>query len=71
MSHPTNNDYEETFNVPLETGDILLLDGKAFGEIRAITDTGLVRYVYPSGTNSIGKAALRQKIKEADEVTIR
>ena len=75
MTHPTNSAYEETFSVPLETGDILLLDGKVFGEIRAITNTRLVCYEFPtdggSDRDKIGKAALQQKIKEADEVTIR
>lgn len=74
MTNPTNKAYGETFDVPLKNGDILVLDGKAFGEIKGVTNTGLVWYEFPTNGGSerasIGKAALRQKIEEANEITI-
>ena len=75
MTHLTSDSYNQSISVPLETGDTLLLDGTVFGEITSVTNGGIVRHEYPvdggSEQDSIGKAALQQKIKEANEVTIR
>lgn len=74
MTHPTNTAYDQCIDIKLTNGDVLFLDGSVFGEIAAVTNTGLVRYTVPGDGEAvrckIGKATLHQKIEAADEVSI-
>lgn len=75
MTHPTNTAYDQCIDIELNNGDVLFLDGTVFGEIGAVTNTGLVRYTVPGDGEEVrcevGKATLHRKIEEADEVIIR
>lgn len=74
VDHSTNRN-ESVLSIPLEVGDTLFINEQVYGEITAITDTALVRYVAPADGEefeaTVGKATLMERINNAESVTIR
>jgi len=56
--------------IPLQKGDVILIDGREIGELRSVTETGLVIFDTPLGERELGKAKLQSMIRGSEDVQI-
>jgi len=56
--------------IPLQKGDVILIDGNEIGELRSVTETGLVFFDTPLGERELGKAELQSMIRVSQDVQI-